>query len=99
MVGLANTAEQFFSLYLIILVMSFTATSLGMFTGSIITDAKSTGGIVLFMMIPLLSFSGLFKNYDNMPYWIGWIRFISPFNYSFTALLRNETKYKPGLVD
>jgi ABC-type multidrug transport system permease subunit len=99
MVGLANTAEQFFTLYLIILVMSFTATSLGMLAGSLLTDAKSSGSIVLFMMVPLLSFSGFFKNYNNMPNWIGWIRFISPFNYSFTALLSNETKYKHGHVD
>jgi ABC-type multidrug transport system permease subunit len=99
MVGLANTAEQFFTMYLIILLMSFTATSAGMFAGSIITDPRSFGNIVTFVTTPLLAFSGFFKNYDNMPKWIGWVRFISPFNYSFTALVGNETKYKPGLVD
>lgn len=99
MVGLSNTPQQFFTLYLIILIMSFTATSVGMLAGTIIKDSKSAGGIIFFFMTPLLSFSGFFKNYNSMPKWIGWIRFISPFNYSFTALVRNETLYKHGLVD
>lgn len=99
MIGLSNTAEQFFTLYVIILVMSFTATSVGMLAGSIIKDAKSAGSIIFFFMVPLLSFSGFFKNYNSMPKWIGWLRFISPFNYSFTALVGNETHYKHGRVD
>jgi ATP-binding cassette subfamily G (WHITE) protein 2 (SNQ2) len=99
MVGLANTAEQFFTMYFIILMMSFAATSAGMFAGSIITDPRSFSNIVTFVTTPLLAFSGFFKNYNTMPKWIGWVRFLSPFNYSFTALVGNETHYKPGRVD
>jgi hypothetical protein len=49
-------------------------------------------------MLPLLSFSGFFKNYSNLSDWNGWIRFISPYNYSYTALVENETLYKSSLI-
>jgi ABC-type multidrug transport system permease subunit len=76
--------------------MSFTATSAGMFAGSIISDPKRVSDLISIIAIPLLSFSGYFKNYSSMPVWNGWIRFLSPFNYSFTALVQNETLYKPS---
>lgn len=89
MIGLGNTAEQFFTMYLIILLMSFTATSVGMFAGSIVSDPQKISGIINMVALPLITFSGFFKNYSSMPDWIGWIRFISPYNYSYTALVGN----------
>jgi ABC-type multidrug transport system permease subunit len=99
MISLGSTTEQFFTMYLIIFSMSFTATSTGMFAGSIVRDPKVISSIITIIALPFLIFSGFFKNYSSMPGWIGWIRFISPFNYSYTSLTYNETLYKPSLID
>ena len=98
MIGLGNTPEQFFIMYLIIFLMSFTGTGCGLLLGALVTDPIILSELISFLLLPLLSFSGYFKNYSNMPAWNGWIRFISPFNYSFTALVGNETMYKASRV-
>jgi ABC-type multidrug transport system permease subunit len=85
-------------MYLIILLMSFTATSTGMLTGSLVSDPKKLGLVINLITIPLLSFCGFFKNINSLPVWVGWIRFLSPFNYAFTALVGNETLYKSSLI-
>jgi len=89
MIGLGNSPEQFFTMYLIILFLSFAGTSLGFLIGSIITDPTMVSNLPTVVMLPFLIFSGFFKNDANMPDWIGWIRYISPFNYCFTALVKN----------
>jgi len=38
MIGLGNSAGQFFTMYLIIVLLSFVATSAGMLAGTIVTD-------------------------------------------------------------
>lgn len=53
---------------------------------------------VSLVFLPIVSFSGFFKNYSNLSNWIGWIRFLIPFNYTYTALVGNETLYKPSLI-
>jgi hypothetical protein len=49
--------------------------------------------------MPLILFSGFFKNGANIPNWIGWIQYISPFKYSFIGVTANETKYKDSLIN
>ncbi len=89
MVGLANTAAQFFTMYFIIVVISFTATSIGLFIGAFFDNPKFASSLIPVFMPFLLAFSGMFKNYQSIPAWIGWLRFLSPFNYNYTALLKN----------
>lgn len=89
MIGLGNTPEQFFTMYFIIFLMSFSATSAGMFAGSLVKDPKLISSLITLLALPLLTFSGFFKNYNNLPAWIAWLRFISPFNYAFTSLVKN----------
>lgn len=85
-------------MYLIIFLLSFVATSAGMFAGSIVTDEKNIANIILLIALPLITFSGFYKNNGNQADWIGWIRYISPFNYCFTALVWNESMHKPSFV-
>lgn len=99
MVGLANTAEQFFTLYFIIVVMSFSAASLGLFIGCYYDDPKLMSSVLPNFTMPLLLFAGFFKNYQSIPVWISWMRFLSPFSYNFTAMVKNETLYKESLID
>ena len=98
MIGLASTAEQFFTMYLILVLMSFAGTSAGIFIGSMTTNPKSVGNVLQAVLVPLLIFGGYYKNLSNIADWVIWIKFISPFTYIFTALVDNEAKYKPSHV-
>ena len=99
MVGLANTAQQFFTMYLIIVIETFTGTSLGMLIGAMVKDPRSIDRYITLFFLPFVSFSGFFKNYSNLPNWIGWIRFIIPFNYTYTAFAGNQTLYKASRIN
>lgn len=63
--------------------------SLGLMLGSMITDAKSISAITPTLLLPLVLFSGLFKNSGNLPDWIGWIQYLSPIKYTYSAYLQN----------
>lgn len=89
MIGLAPTGGQFFLHYLISLLMGLSGSSLGLFLGSVILDEKSISAIVPIVMLPITLFSGFFKNRDSLPVWIGWIEYISPNKYAFTAYVDN----------
>jgi ATP-binding cassette, subfamily G (WHITE), eye pigment precursor transporter len=86
-VGLSSTAAQFFTFYLICYLISFSGMSLGLMLGSMVSDAKSVSSITPMLMLPFILFSGLFKNSGNLPAWIGWIQYISPIKYTFSAFL------------
>lgn len=92
-VGLASTAAQFFTFYIICYFISFAGMSLGLMLGSMVTDAKSVSAVTPILMLPLVLFSGLFKNSGNLPDWIGWIQYLSPIKYTYSAFLQNEVLY------
>jgi hypothetical protein len=98
MIGLACTAEQFFILYLILVLMCFVGTSAGIFIGSMTTNPKSVGNVLHAVLVPLLIFGGYCKNLGNIANCVIWIKYISPFTYIFTTLVDNEPKYKPSRV-
>jgi ABC-type multidrug transport system permease subunit len=93
-VGLSSTPEQFFIFFFIIFLSNLCGMSIGLLAGSLTADPKNANGISMLILIPFLIFSGLFKNQANLPAWIGWIQYISPFKYNFSALMQNETLYK-----
>lgn len=89
MVGLANTPEQFFIFYLTTFLVSFAGNSLGLLVGSIATDEKDVSALTPILLLPFFLFSGFFKNRTNLPVWIGWIEYISPLKYCFSAVTIN----------
>ena len=92
-VGLSNTAVQFFIFYLITYLLTMNGTSLGLMLGSIITDAKSISTVTSLLLMPLFLLSGFFKNSGNIPAWFGWLQYLSPVKYGFSAYLQNEVMY------
>ena len=40
--------------------------------------------------MPIFLFSGFLINQANMPIWLTWLRFLSPFRYTIEAANRNE---------
>ena len=52
MIGLANTAGQFFIFLLTYILVGFAGSSLGLLIGSVILDAKSVAFVVPIILIP-----------------------------------------------
>ncbi len=86
MVDLANTAEQFFIFSAAILMVSIAGNSAGLLVGSFFTDPKSVSIVAPVVILPVILFSGFFKNRNQLPVWIGWIEYISPIKYAFTIV-------------
>lgn len=90
MVGLASTPQQFFIFYLISFLVSFAGNSLGLLIGSLSSDPKQVSAIIPVLLVPFILFSGFFKNRNNLPVWLGWMEYISPIKYSFSAFTINQ---------
>lgn len=62
MVDLASTGGQFFLHYFVIFLTGFCGSSIGLLLGSVILDAKSVSTIIPVIAMPIVLFSGFFKN-------------------------------------
>jgi len=89
MVGQASTAEQFFKFYLVSFLIQLSGNSLGLLLGSVISDVKAVSAATPIILLPVILFSGFFKNRNNLPVWIGWIEYISPIKYGFISMMKN----------
>lgn len=90
MIGLGGTAGQFFIFYLVFFLVSFAGNSMGLLLGSAISDAKLVSILLPFVILPVVLFSGFYKNREDLPDWISWSEYVSPLKYSFIAFMRNE---------
>jgi ABC-type multidrug transport system permease subunit len=93
LIGLSNTANQFFILVLDCVVVAFTGSSMGLLVGSVVDDYKSASVVMTFLLVPSSYFSGLYKNLGNLPVWIGWVQYISSMRYGWAAMVQNEVQY------
>ena len=91
-VGLSNTATQFWTFYLIGVILSLTGSSLGMLIGSFV-ERQGASSIIQIVIELCIIFGGYIKNLGTIPHWIRWITYLSPLRYGFTALLKNEVRY------
>lgn len=73
MVGLGNTAEQFFIFYLIFFLISFAGNSFGLLLGCAVSDAKLITVLTPVVILPFVLFSGFYKNRDDLPVWLFWL--------------------------
>ena len=92
-VGLSSTVQQFWIYYLVTYLITLNGSSLGLMIGSIILDQKSVGAVTPCVLLPVILFSGFFKNTANLPVWLGWIQYISPIKYGFSAWIQNEVEF------
>lgn len=82
--------EKFAIFWLVCILQAAIGNALGLLTGSMFSDPKVASSFVPLIFVPMILFSGLFKNQDDYPAWIGWIEYISPYKYAFEALCVNE---------
>lgn len=98
MVGLADTAGQFFIFLLTYMLLGLAGNSIGLLIGSVILDEKSVAAVVPIFILPFILFSGFFKNRNDLPGWIGWLEYLSPIKYGFIAFMTNEVGDEPSLI-
>ena len=59
--------------YIALIVAGFTGSSLGYLAGSLVSDPTVAAALINFIMMPLILFSGFFKQRDSLPNWVRWI--------------------------
>ena len=90
MIGLTSTAGQFFTFYLTSALISLCGNSLGLFMGSLSSNATVVTVLTPMFILPFVLFGGLLKNRASLPVWLGWFEYLSPIKYGFIGFLRNQ---------
>lgn len=90
MIKLHTGASYFFLFFLISFLCTLAGNSFGLLVSSFFTDAKVASGMLPMIVLPLMLFSGFYKNRKDLPGWIGWLEYISPIKYAFVGYARNE---------
>lgn len=98
LVNLRPDAVSYFTFLCNFTCLAWLAQSLGFVFGTGFSDLNTALIITQFSVLPAFLFSGFLINQKNMPAWLGWIRFISPFRYSLEGAMRNEFDNNP-LID
>lgn len=63
---------------------------MGLIGGCMFKDVKVAAGVVPMFIMPLILFSGFFKNSSNFMSWISWLQYVSPVKYAFEAVMRDN---------
>lgn len=95
LVNLRPGATFYFTFLCNFVCLAFLAQSLGFVFGTGFSDLNTALIITQFSVLPAFLFSGFLINQKNMPVWLSWIRFLSPFRYSIEGAMRNEFDDNP----
>lgn len=99
LINLRPGAEYFFTFLCNFTALAFLAQSMGFVFGTGFSDLNTALIITNFSVLPAFLFSGFLINQANMPVWLGWIRFLSPFRYAIEGAMRNEFDNNPLIPD
>ena len=95
LIGINYTAESVISFVVIVLMLSFALTSLGLAIGSYMESLEGFQLIVSFVAFPIYFLSGALFPLDNIPLWLSILTSINPATYAVDAL-RNSMLGIPG---
>jgi len=90
MAGFHTGASYFFVFVLVGFLTCLCGNSFGLFGGSIFNSVQLASSIIPSFVIPLLFLGGFLKNRADFSSWYGWLEYLSPFKYAFSALSLNE---------
>ena len=72
-VGYQQNYIRFWMMYLVLVVMVFSATGLGFLIGATSNSVESSSAMATAFIMPILAFSGLVVNNSTLPVWFRWI--------------------------
>ncbi|KAJ1968931.1 hypothetical protein IWQ62_000945 [Dispira parvispora] len=88
--NLQYEVDKFFIYFALILLLVVVATSFGMATGALFPNIQMSQIMAPLLIVIFLLFGGNLVNVDDMTPVLSWIRYISPINYIYIALAKNE---------
>jgi ATP-binding cassette, subfamily G (WHITE), eye pigment precursor transporter len=72
-VGYQHNYIRFWMMYLVLVVMCFSATGLGFLIGATSDSVETSSAMATAFIMPILAFSGLVVNNSTLPVWFRWI--------------------------
>jgi ABC-type multidrug transport system ATPase subunit len=96
-VGLRPEVQHYFIFICIYVCLVWLSQSMGLCFGASFSNLNTALVITQFSILPAFLFSGFLINQENMPAWLAWIRFLSPFRYCLEAAMRNEFDGNPNV--
>ncbi|KAM3136282.1 hypothetical protein pb186bvf_011581 [Paramecium bursaria] len=75
---------------LIAVLVSLCGNGIGIFTGCLFPDAKKSASLGPIVLLPLQLFGGQASNLANLPSFIKWVQYISPFKYFLEGFGRTQ---------
>lgn len=64
--------------------------ALGIFFASIFKNLPTALAVAPLSLLPMMLFSGLFVNSENIPVYFDWIKYLSPMKYGFEGMLKAQ---------
>ena len=86
-IGLNVPQQHFAKFYIILLLMAHVATGFGNVLSASFDCAESALASSFLFLMPTMLFGGLFVNLSTLPTYIRWMKWTSPANYCFQALV------------
>jgi len=90
MIGMKETAENYFIFAGIYLSFAFCVMSIGIIFGCFLETTSQGFTIMNVLTVFLFIFSGLILNAANMPNWLAWIRYFNPIFFCIQSVMINE---------
>lgn len=75
---------------LALLLMAMCGNSLGFLIGAMFKEEKQAAAMGPMITLPLMAFSGLYNKLSDIPVWISWLSYITPFRYGLHLMLENQ---------
>jgi ABC-type multidrug transport system permease subunit len=78
------------NLVVTVILMGVAGNTIGFFIGSFFKDAGRAASLGPVALLPLMMFSGIYNKINDIPAWIAWMQYISPFRYGLQMILVNQ---------
>ncbi|EDQ91083.1 uncharacterized protein MONBRDRAFT_23998 [Monosiga brevicollis MX1] len=90
MIDFRPDAGAFFGFLFVLFLATEAASGIAYIVSALSSTAQEAGSIAPIFMVTSILFGGFFINFEQVPNWISWLRYLSYIKYSFAALLQLE---------
>jgi len=72
------------------ILVGFAGNGIGFLLGSVFKTARESSALSNILILPLMYLSGMYNKLNDIPVWISWLQYASPFRYGLHLLLLNQ---------